>query len=120
MAEKNEPLSARSDLKRILEDLHRNHRIQESSELSKTLIETMAARHAAGRRAIRQAPFQVVTNIAMPAVLVELGFITNPLEGPRLALDDYQRELAKTLFDGLVKYKESVDKDAAPTLHSRE
>jgi N-acetylmuramoyl-L-alanine amidase len=117
---KSEPLSTRNDLKRILEDLNHNHHIQQASEFSKTLIETMAAKHAAGRRVIRQAPFQVVTNIGIPSILVELGFITNPIEGPRLGLDDYQRELAQTLFEGLVKYKESVDKDAAETLHSRE
>lgn len=116
---KNEPLSARTDLKRILEDLHRNVRIQTSSELSTLLIETMATKNSRGRHAVRQAPFQVVTNNSIPSVLVELGFITHPIEGLLLAQGDYQRELAQTLFEGLAKYKETVDKDLAANLHSQ-
>lgn len=115
---KSEPISVRTDLKRILEDLHRNQRIRLSADISKVLIETVAAKNNLGRRTIRQAPFQVVTNTTIPSVLVELGFITNPLEGPRLAQDDYQHELAETLYHGLVKYKETVDKTTTANLHS--
>lgn len=106
--EKPEPLSVKSDLKRILEDLHRNHRIHSSSEIAKVLIETLAERHSGGRHQIRQAPFQVVQNIEIPSVLVELGYITNPVEGPRLQRDDYQNELAEALFTGLGRYKEKM------------
>jgi len=114
--EKPEPLSAKSDLKRILEDLHRNHRIHSSSEMAKVLIEQLAQSQARGRHQVRQAPFQVVQNIEIPSVLVELGFITHPVEGPRLQRDDYQNELVQALFTGLAKYKETVDKQAAEKL----
>lgn len=112
-SEKPEPLSARADLKRILEDLHRNHRIYNSSQLAKVLIETLAENHSRGRHQIRQAPFQVVQNIEIPSVLVELGFITNPSEGAQLIREDYQSALAQGLFSGLTKYKETVDKQVA-------
>lgn len=121
-AAKNEPLSTKTDLKRILEDLHRNHRIATSSEIGKTLLDTLIAKGAGqklGSRAIRQAPFHVVSYTTVPSVLVELGFITNPQEGPRLAQADYQNELARTLYEGLAKFKETVDKDARETLKSQ-
>lgn len=117
---KSEPISVRTDLKRILEDLHRNHRIQTSSELSKTLFETLSVKgtgRGSGHRTIRQAPFQVVANIGVPSVLVELGFISHPQEGRRLAQEEYQRELAQALFEGLVKFKETMDNKAARPLN---
>lgn len=113
---KSEPLSVATDLKRILEDLHRNHRIANSSEAAKILVAAMATGLSGGRHQIRQAPFQVVQNIEIPSVLVELGFITNAQEGPRLMREDYQKDLARALFDGLVKYKETVDKEAVEKL----
>ncbi len=119
---KSEPLSTRTDLKRILEDLDRNHRIQTSSELGKTLLGAWLEAqlgHKAGTRSIRQAPFHVVSNINIPSVLVELGYVSNPQEGARLASADHQKELARALYEGLVKFKETVDNDQAENLKSQ-
>jgi N-acetylmuramoyl-L-alanine amidase len=116
-----EKLSTQSDLKRILDDLNRNERIQTSSELTKLLFETwIAGDHSrkAGSRAIRQAPFHVVSNVNIPSVLIELGFLSHAQEGPRLGKTEYQNELAQSLYDGLVKFKEIVDKDQVRTLKS--
>lgn len=107
----SEPISVQTDLKRILEDLRRNERIRSSGELSKVLYETLTRKGQGpklGSRAIRQAPFHVVSEIDIPSVLVELGFLSHPQEGPRLKQPDYQRELARLLAEGLVKYKESL------------
>jgi N-acetylmuramoyl-L-alanine amidase len=117
----SEGLSSKSDIKRILEDLSRNERIKASSELSQVLYETWISSgkpRKKGSRAIRQAPFYVVSNVPAPSVLVELGFLSHPLEGPRLAQASYQEELAKSLYTGLVKFKETVDKDRARALKS--
>lgn len=111
---KGDTLSTASDLKRIIEDLRRNQRIHSSSELSQILHEQWTDSHPernVGSRSIRQAPFYVVVNVPAPSVLVELGFLTHPVEGPRLAKADYQQELARSLYEGLVKYKERIDKD---------
>lgn len=113
---KDEPISAKTDLKRILEDLHRNHRIQVSGELSKTLLDTLIAKAGGqkfGSRAIRQAPFHVVSYIAIPSVLVELGFITHPQEGPRLASQAYQKSLATSIAEGLQHFKDAVDAESS-------
>lgn len=118
---KDEKLSNRVDLRRIIEDLNRNERIYASSELSQILYETWiktGKNRRRGSRAIRQAPFYVVSNVSVPSVLVELGFLSSPVEGPRLARDDYQADLAQSLYSGLVKFKETMDKDRAGNLNS--
>lgn len=113
-------ISSENDVRVILEDLGRNHRIKSSGDLSKVLFENWA--NALGRkiasRSIRQAPFQVVSKVNIPSVLVELGFLSNPVEGPKLAEAGYQRVLAKSLYEGLVKFKETSDKDPEHALHS--
>jgi N-acetylmuramoyl-L-alanine amidase len=108
-----EALSSNSDLKRILEDLNRNYRIVSSSQLSKKLLEswTSLGPPQRGSRAIRQAPFRVVSDINIPSVLVELGFLTHPQERQRLVDSDYQKTLAKSLHDGLIQFKETMDKN---------
>lgn len=125
---KPEKLSPRTDLRRILEDLQRNERIFASSELSRVLHQAWTeaetgSEHGSrkgGSRAIRQAPFFVVSNVNAPSVLIELGFLSHAHEGPRLGQTDYQRSLATSLYKGLVKYKETVDNDSTETLKSVE
>ena len=118
---KSEPLSAKTDLRRIIEDLHRNHRVIESSEIAKILLETWLSNSTTnnvGSRAIRQAPFRVVSNIKIPSVLVEIGFISHATEGPRLAQTEHQKDMAQRLYKGLIKFKETMDKDRAENLKS--
>lgn len=116
----SEKLSSENDVRVILEDLGRNHRIKSSGDLSKILFDHWAVTNQKkpASRSIRQAPFRVVSGANIPSVLVELGFLSNPVEGPRLAEASYQQSLAKSLYEGLVKFKETMDKDPERALHS--
>lgn len=53
---------------------------------------------------VREAPFWVLVGAQMPAVLVELGYITNPKEAERLFNPFYQKALAKGIYDGINSY----------------
>ena len=55
-------------------------------------------------RSVRQNLFYVIRNSRIPAILVELGFITNPTEGRRLAESAYQAKLADALADGILTF----------------
>ena len=52
-------------------------------------------------RGVKQNYFVVIRDARVPAVLVELGFVDSPLEGPKLASEDYRRTLATALADGV-------------------
>ena len=56
-------------------------------------------------RALQQAPFRVLVGANMPAVLVEMGFLTNAAEEQRLAADDHQAALVQALLDGILRYR---------------
>ncbi len=53
---------------------------------------------------VREAPFWVLVGTQMPAILVELGFLTNPLESARLYSKQYQKVLAKGIANGVDSY----------------
>ena len=97
-------------VKSVLEDLVRNQSIRKSAELSESLVESWLGFKKSNKYVIQQAPFYVVSNVPMPSVLVELGFITHRKERQLLKSSTYQNKLAQGIFKGLIKYKESVDK----------
>ncbi|MBU0633276.1 N-acetylmuramoyl-L-alanine amidase [bacterium] len=53
---------------------------------------------------VREGPFWVLVGAQMPAVLVEVGFITNPDEAKKLVNKTYERNLAYGLANGVERY----------------
>ncbi len=53
---------------------------------------------------VREAPFWVLVGAQMPAILIEIGYITNPTEAQRLFNPFYQRVLAKGIANGIDNY----------------
>jgi len=53
---------------------------------------------------VREGPFWVLVGAQMPSVLVEVGFISHPQEGSRLANSKYRKTMAKGMADGIERY----------------
>jgi len=53
---------------------------------------------------VKEGPFWVLVGAQMPAVLIEVGFISNPNEAERIASSRYQQQLAQGMADGIVRY----------------
>ncbi len=53
---------------------------------------------------VKSAPFWVLVGAQMPAVLVEVGFITHKMEAKRLVNRTYQKQLATGMADGVERY----------------
>ena len=103
----------------IIEDLNRNSRIQKSGLLSEFIEKSWPSEqnYKKNKTTIRQAPFYVISNLNMPSCLVELGFISNPSEAEKLADPAYQKKLAAALHNGLIQFKELVDKTTRQRLN---
>ncbi|KAB3530025.1 N-acetylmuramoyl-L-alanine amidase family protein [Alkaliphilus serpentinus] len=54
--------------------------------------------------------FVVTRETKMPAVLTEMGFLTNPEEEAKLATDAYRQKVAEALFTSIVKYYDEINK----------
>ena len=53
---------------------------------------------------VREGPFWVLVGAQMPAVLIEVGYISHPVEGRRIATKAYQRTIAKGIVEGVESY----------------
>jgi len=61
-------------------------------------------------RNVRQAGFLVLREVAMPSILVELGYISNPHEEKYLKSNSGQNSLTNAIYNGFKEYKREHDK----------
>ena len=54
---------------------------------------------------VKQAPYMVLHKAYMPRVLIEMGFISNAVEGAILNSEEGQNEIAKAIAEAIVGYK---------------
>ena len=92
----------------ILWDMAQTIYLEQSSQLAEIVQRELNGALGITDRGVRQAPFRVLVGATMPAVLVELGFLTNPEEEKRLADGEYRRKLAEALSAALEQYRAKV------------
>ncbi|HLA76366.1 MAG TPA: N-acetylmuramoyl-L-alanine amidase [Vicinamibacteria bacterium] len=97
-----------SDLALILWDMAQAEHLEESSALASRLQEELAEVTGSQGRGIKQAPFRVLVGAAMPAVLVEVAFISNAEEEKLLASDAYQNKVVGALVKGVARYQQQL------------
>lgn len=89
----------------ILNDLRHNANRTGSAALAEAIQERLVTAFPESEsRDVRQAHFAVLRKAAMPAVVVEVGFLTHAQEGLNLLLAPYQERLAAAIRDGIVRY----------------
>jgi len=54
---------------------------------------------------VKQAPFMVLHKAYMPRVLIETGFISNPVEGDLLNSEEGQNDIARAIANAIISYK---------------
>jgi len=56
-------------------------------------------------RAVRRARFAVLRDAAMPAILIEGGYMTNPTEGEKIYSAAYRKQMAAAIVKGILEYQ---------------
>jgi N-acetylmuramoyl-L-alanine amidase len=79
--------------------------IHRSEVLAKIVESALRERIALTPRSLQQAPFRVLVGANMPAVLVEMGFMTNPQQETQLTSDAYQNEVVQALVESVVQFR---------------
>lgn len=74
------------------------------------LVEDEFTNNGRFSRGVKQDVFHVLRENASPAVLVELGFISNPDEGAYLASEEGKQASAEAMFRAFEKYKKEYDR----------
>jgi N-acetylmuramoyl-L-alanine amidase len=101
-----------SDLALILWDMAQAEHLEESSALAARIEEELAQATGNEARGVKQAPFRVLVGAAMPAVLVEVAFISNPEEEKQLASDPYQSKVAVALARAVSRFGKDRERRA--------
>ncbi|MEO5823402.1 MAG: N-acetylmuramoyl-L-alanine amidase [Vicinamibacteraceae bacterium] len=83
--------------------------LEQSAVVAGLVEQSLRTRVKMSPRAIQQAPFRVLVGANMPAVLVELGFISNPGEEKLLGSHAYQLRLVDALVDAVGRYRVQLE-----------
>jgi N-acetylmuramoyl-L-alanine amidase len=96
--------SSSSTLRTILWDMVYSYSRAESIDLSRQLCQRMQKDLEARDLGVKCANFCVLRGSTVPAVLVEVGFLSNKEEEQILAQDTYRQKLAQTIMRGIADY----------------
>ena len=64
----------------------------------------------AADRGLKRARFAVLRETAVPAVLLELGFLTSPSEGARIQQSAYRAKLTDGIVNGILQYQKTLNR----------
>jgi N-acetylmuramoyl-L-alanine amidase len=87
-----------------------NEYLNESSELSSFISAIAPGRLRIANRGVKQAGFYVLRGAQMPAVLVEVAFISNYEEEMKLRNGNFQKAAALSIYEGVLRYYERKSK----------
>lgn len=93
----------------ILLDLTRNRAHQDAETLAQLIQRRLTPRSPYPNRGVKQAPFVVLMGAAMPAVVVEIGFINHRDEGRYVTSEPGMRQLATGVAEGILDYGRLID-----------
>lgn len=77
---------------------------EQSRSLADSIHQNLITALNAPDRSVRKARFYVINHTSVPAVLAEVGFISNPLERAKLVTAEYQNQVAQALAQGVMLY----------------
>jgi N-acetylmuramoyl-L-alanine amidase len=98
------PEAGGGDLDFILRELKNLDQQHWSSLMAELVQEEVARIHPGPDRGVKQAPLAVITNAIMPAVLVEIGYLSHAEEARLLAQPAFQREAGQALARAVSRF----------------
>ena len=90
------------------------NRVEEKSlllayQVQRTLVKNLGLTD----RGVRRARFEVLRSAAMPAILIEGGYLSHPTEGKNIFSADYRKQMAAAIVRGVVNYQKLTDPPTA-------
>ena len=83
--------------------------VEQSSALATLLEEQFRDRIPLAARPIDSAPLRVLESANMPAVLIEMGYLTNPDQEKQLAGAEFQNTFVQAVIDAVLKFRDLLD-----------
>ena len=81
-------------------------------QMEKSLVRSLGVED----RGVRRARFAVLRDAAMPAILIEGGYMTNPTEGKKIYDAAYRKQMAAAMVRGIVAYQRLSAPPVVPSM----
>ena len=88
----------------VLLELSMDYKLSSSIEVGNYVLRNMKQISRLHSKQVEKASFAVLKTPDIPSILVETGFISNPREAKNLNSRGYQRQMAKSIFNGVTGY----------------
>lgn len=98
----------------IIFTLIQNAHLSNSLGFAGHVLDAMASGPVRNSRGVSQDPFLVLARAACPAVLVEVGFITNPQDLAVMRTEKGRDGIAENIFKAFCRYKTAIDASVQP------
>lgn len=105
---------AQRNLDLVLWELAQTQFLAESAALAEAVQRQLNLLTGTRDRGVRQAPFRVLTGAQMAAVLVEVGFISNPAEETKLRSSEYREQIVSALAAAVGDFLARAERLDAP------
>lgn len=101
--------SSISDLKDLVQKIALKDKVDESREFAAKVQNSLAvlstkANSQSKDRGVKKAPFVVLIGASMPAILAEIGFVTNARDESQMKKPEYRQKIAEALSRGVIQY----------------
>jgi N-acetylmuramoyl-L-alanine amidase len=95
------------DIEVPLWEMAQARHIERSAELAQAVEASLRASVPMSPRSIEQAPFRVLVGANMPAILVEMAFLSNPQQEREVAADTFQNTVVQALVNGIIHFRDA-------------
>ena len=93
----------------ILWEMAQVRYLERSATFAQLIEEELRRRVPMSPRITQQAPFRVLVGANMPAVLVEMGFISNPVQEQELLEGRFQTSIVEAIVAGVLRFKRALE-----------
>jgi N-acetylmuramoyl-L-alanine amidase len=77
---------------------------QYQKELSQTILDSLSSTLSSRNRGLKKGDYYVIRENKQPAVLLELGYLSNPSEEALVTARSFQDTAARSIYNGLTNY----------------
>jgi N-acetylmuramoyl-L-alanine amidase len=90
-------------------DMAQARHIDTSGMLARTVEEELRSRVPVGPRPLQRAPLRVLAGANMPAVLVEMAYLTNPGQAERAASAEFQTAVSQAIHAAVLRFRAQLE-----------
>lgn len=98
-----------TDLDFILYDMRQAEHLRESIELAEVCQQLLVKELGTKDKGVKFANFYVLRGAFMPAILVEVAFLSNSSEERKLRTSEFQEKAAQAIYTSIKQFKENYD-----------